>query len=343
MLRVPGSRGKAATMSWRSWAVGIVVTGGLLGSLLSQIDPAELVVAARGMTPRHVAAFLALLLAGVAARALRFRLLLGPPAGMSLLTGIVLVRNLFVDLLPARLDELSYVYLLTSRAGRRLEEGLASLLLSVAFDVVALTPLVLLALLVVGSGGAVAAPWLAVAALVLGLLAFGGARLAGPIGRSVAQILAPAGAAATGWRAGLRKLIHSTALALDEAWARGIAVPVLAVSLVVRLCKFGSYFFLVLAIVGSRGDLATDLGFFRVFLGVLGAELAAALPIPTIASFGTFEAAWAVSFTQLGFTREDAIISGVVAHAVSQVVEYALGGLALLVLLWPRRDNVRGD
>ena len=340
--RAPGSlaahRGGAGT-SWWSWCVAVVVTGGLLGYLVSQIEPAELVAAARGMTPRHFWAFVALLLAGVAARAVRFRILLGPAVPMPLLTGIVLVRNLFVDLLPARLGELSYVYLLTSRAGRRIEEGLASLMLSVAFDLVALTPLLLLALLTVGSGGAVPVPWLAAAALVLGLVALAGARVAGPLGRAVASVVAPEDGPLTGRRAELGALIRRTALAIDDAWARRVAIPVLAVSIVVRLCKFGSYFFLVLAIMGSRGDPAVDLGFFRVFLGVLSAELAAALPIPTVASFGTFEAAWAFSFTQLGFAREDAIVSGVVAHAVSQLVEYALGGLALLALLWPRGDK----
>jgi len=317
----------------------VLVSGSLLGYLLSQIEMAQLVAAVRGMTPRHVAAFVALLLAGVVARALRFRLLLGPSVRMPLLTGIVLVRNLFVDLLPARLGEFSYVYLLARRAGRRLEEGLASLMLSVAFDLVALTPLLLLALLTVGSGGAVPAPWLAAAALVLGLVALAGARVAGTLGRAVAHVLAPEDGPTTGRRAELGALIRGTASAIDDAWSRGVAVPVLAVSVVVRLCKFGSYFYLVLAIMEPDAGSGVDLGFFRVFLGVLSAELAAALPIPTVASFGTFEAAWAFSFTQLGFAREDAIVSGVVAHAVSQLVEYALGGLALLALLWPRGDK----
>lgn len=317
----------------------MLVSGSLLGYLLSQIEIGQLAAAARGMAPRHTAAFLVLLLAGVLARALRFRLLLGPGIRMPLLTGIVLVRNLFVDLLPARLGEVSYVYLLTSRAGRRIEDGLASLMLSVAFDVVALTPLLLLAVLTIGSGGALPASWLAIAALALGLVALAGARVAGPLGRAVGHLLAPANGPRASRRAELGALIRRTASAIDDAWARRIAVPVLAVSIVVRLCKFGSYFFLVLAIMGPRGDPAVDLGFFRVFLGVLSAELAAALPIPTVASFGTFEAAWAFSFTQLGFAREDAIVSGVLAHAVSQLVEYALGGLALLTLLWPRGDK----
>lgn len=343
-LPSPGStcaeRPPRTATSWGSWSLAVLVSGSLLGYLLSQVEPAEILAAARGMALRPFGVFLVLLLAGVGARSLRYRLLLGPPVRMSLLTGIVLVRNSFVDLVPARLGELSYIYLLTSRAGRRVEDGLASLMLAVAFDVVALMPLVLLALLAVGVEGALSGPWLAVAALLLGLLALGGARAAGWVGRRLAQVVSP-DETSTGRRAALGALIRGTARALDDAWARRVAVPALAISIVVRLCKFGSYFFLVLAIMESRGDPATNLDFFRVFLGVLSAEIAAALPIPTIASLGTFEAAWAASFTQLGFAREDAIISGVVAHAVSQVVEYTLGGLALVVIMWPARGGAR--
>ena len=109
----------------------------------------------------------------------------------------------------------------------------------------------------------------------------------------------------------------------------------LLLSLGVRLCKFGSYYLLVLAIMAPLGYTAAGLGFFRVFLGVVSAELAAALPIPAIASFGTYEAAWAFSFSQLGFTAEHAIVTGILAHAVSQLVEYTLGGAALAYVMRP--------
>ena len=323
------------------WIASCVVTGGLLAWLLSQIDIALMTATVRDMRPAHVWMFLVLLLAGVAARALRFRVLLGAGVRLPLLTGIVLVRNLFVDLLPARMGELSYVYLLASRAGRPVADGVASLFLSVAFDVVALAPLLVLAVLAVGGVGAVSGPWLAWTAVALGLLAFGGARVAGPAGRTLSNILAPPGAHGTGRVAALGLWVRRTALALDDAWSRGIAVPVLALSIVVRLCKFGSYFFLVLAIMEALGSPLPAPGFFSVFLGVLGAELAAALPIPTVASFGTYEAAWAIAFTELGFARQDAIISGVLTHAISQAVEYAVGGLALIVIMRPRAASSR--
>ena len=331
----------SALRRWRPWLLSLAITGGLFAYLLSQIDPSQIVTTARGMTPSFLLAFLTLLLAGVVARALRFWVLLARSAPLGLLSGIVMARNLFVDLLPARLGELSYVYLLTKRAGRPVEEGFASLMLAVAFDVVALSPLLILAVLVVGGGETLSGPGLAAAAVGLGLLAYAGARLAGPIGLRVAGWLGTDDP--TGWRGRATALIRKTAAALEDAWTRRIGLPVLAISVVVRLAKFGSYYFLVLAIMDPLGYSVSELGFFRVFLGVVSAELAAALPIHGIAGFGTFEAAWAISFTQLGFSRADAIVSGILAHAVSQVVEYSLGTCALLYLMRPATATARHD
>ena len=285
------------------------------------------------MTPRYLWSFLALLLAGVLARALRFWILLGRVIPMQLLALIVMVRNLFVDLLPARLGEFSYVYLVTTRGRVPAEHGLATLLLAVLFDIVAIAPLLILAVLVVRDGGAVSAPALAAAAVGLGVLAFGMVRTAVPVGGWVARHLGSD--RGDDLRSRLARLAHRTVDALEEVRDRGVFVQVLLVSMVVRLCKFGSYYFLVLAIMTPLGYSVSGLGFFRVFLGVVSAELAAALPIHGIAGFGTFEAAWALSFSQLGFTTEHAIMSGILAHVVSQAVEYSLGAAALLYVIRP--------
>lgn len=318
---------------WRPWLVSLAVTAGIFWYLLSQIDSGELIDTARSMTPRYLWAFVALLLAGVMARAVRFWLLLDRGPTLHLLTAIVMARNLFVDLLPARLGELSYVYLLTKRAHRPAEDGVASLFLAILFDVVAIAPLILLAVFVIGGDGTVSVPVLTAAAIGLGALAFAAMRVAAPIGVWVAERLGPAGA--TGWRAQAVGLVLKTVEALRDVEQRRIFGRVLLVSMVVRVCKFGSYYFLVLAIMGPLGYTIGGLGFFRVFLGIVGAELAAALPIHGIAGFGTFEAAWALSFSQLGFSTEHAILSGILAHAVSQVVEYSLGICALLYVMRP--------
>ena len=338
---------------WRPWLISLAVTAGLYWWLLAQVDMREVVQTARSMSPRYLGAFVILLVAGVGARAVRFWLLLGRAAPLQLLTPIVMVRNLFVDLLPARIGELSYVYLLSTRAGLPAAHGLASLFLSVLFDLVALAPLLLVAAMAVGSAGTLPLPILGAAAILLGGIAYGTMRVAAPVGEWIASWLPAAGPAVapTGpesihatWRARTADLMGKTVTALREVERRRIFGRVMLVSLVVRLCKFGSYYFLVLASMEPLGYSVGDVGFFRVFLGIVSAELAAALPVHGIAGFGTFEAAWALSFSQLGFSVEDATTTGILTHFVSQLVEYSLGGLALLYILrWRGPHPTRVD
>jgi len=102
------------------------------------------------------------------------------------------------------------------------------------------------------------------------------------------------------------------------------------------------------------GVMAAQVGSPEVLLGVwllagiislLGtlsnAELAAMMPVHGIAGFGSFEATWAFSFEQLGFPRDQAIISAILGHAISQGVEYVLGGAALLAILVLTREASR--
>lgn len=103
---------------WLSLLVAPLITVAAFSYLLSQVDLRQMREAVARMEVAPLLAFVALLLTGVVARALRFWVLLGRTVSLRLLLGIVMVRNLFVDLLPARLGELVYVYLLTRRGGR---------------------------------------------------------------------------------------------------------------------------------------------------------------------------------------------------------------------------------
>lgn len=337
---------------WRPWFISLALTGGLYWVLLSQIDIGDLLPTAQAMTPRYLGYFVVLLMAGVVARAVRFWLLLGQAVPLTLLVPIVMVRNVFVDLLPARVGEISYVYLLSTRAGVPAEQGLATLFLSVLFDVVALAPLLLIAAVVVGSSGGIPIPVLAGAALGLGIAAYAMMRAAVPLGSWVGAWLRQRSqpspdhespAASLSWRSRAAVLVEHTTEALGVVARRRIFGRVWLVSLVVRLCKFGSYYFLVLASMDPLGYSVAEVGFFRVFLGIVSAELAAALPIHGIAGFGTFEAAWALSFTQLGFSAADATITGILTHVVSQVVEYSVGALALVYVLRATRRVTPGS
>ena len=115
-------------------------------------DPRALVPLVRAISLPGLLAYVAISAVGLVLRALRYRLLLGRPVPLWPLVLVTAVRNMAVDLVPARAGAAaSYLYLVTARLGLPLEAGVASFALSFILDTLAVAPLLVLALLVVGS------------------------------------------------------------------------------------------------------------------------------------------------------------------------------------------------
>jgi hypothetical protein len=328
-----------ARRAWIRWILSFAVSAILLAYLLREISPAAILNTARGAAPGPFAAFLVVFASGVVLRATRFWILLGRVVPFRLVFGITIVRNLLVDLLPARLGELSYVYLVTTRANRPLEDGVATMAIAFLLDLVALSPLVLGALLLVGGDGMVS-PGVAVA-VSLGLAAAGGAAIlaAGAVSRTVARLVGRLVQAPR--RVEWSGRLEALGARFDRARQDGVLVPAFLLSILVRLAKYGSAYLLVLSLLVPLGYRAAELGVARIFLGSVAAEVAAALPVHGLAGFGTYEAAWALTLERLGYPREDAVISGLLAHAITQTLEYGAGAVALLWLYAGRRRRSR--
>ncbi len=314
------------------WLVSIAVSLGLVIYLLRQIDPRELLTTLEHLYWPSLAIYVALSLAGLTARAYRYFLLLSGQVGLGSLMIVTLVRNLFVDLLPARIGSLAYVYVVTQRCGVPLGDGLASFLLAFVFDFLAIVPLLILALWVVGSG--VTGWW---ALLFLGGVVIISSFLAyyalAPALRLIAKVCSRVSRLQ---ELGAKAL--ETGESLGEIQRRGVLGRVFWVSVAVRLLKFSAYYALLHAVLVSHGFTLATLKPFHVFLGIAGAEFSATLPIHSLAGFGTYEAAWTLGFTQLGFTKELAILSGFATHLLSQIHDYGLG---LAAFLWVMRPGYR--
>jgi hypothetical protein len=319
--------------------LGLLVSGAILAYLFTAqgVDPRALVPLVRGISLPGLLAYVAISAAGLVLRALRYRILLGRPVPLWPLVLVTAVRNMAVDLVPARAGAAaSYLYLVTARLGLPLEAGVASFALSFILDTLAVAPLLVLALLAVGSAplppavlvggslvillGSIAALWVLGPILRVGAAAV--ARLPGAAGR-----LAP--------------LLGAAAGEVERRERARSLVPALGLSLLLRLTKYGAYYCLLQALLASR-HAGLQLGFLRVFLSVAGAELAASLPLPTVMSVGPYEAAGAAGFAfWLGLPRELATLAVTAFHGLSQIHDYGLGLLALVWIMAarPRRPH----
>src|SRR4029450_5610645 len=89
----------------------------------------------RALSTPGLLASVAVSAVGLVLRALRYRLLLGRPVPLWPLVLVTAVRNMAVDLVPARAGAAaSYLYLVTARLGLPLEAGVASFALSFILD-----------------------------------------------------------------------------------------------------------------------------------------------------------------------------------------------------------------
>ena len=279
-------------------------------------------------------------------RAVRYRLLLagagvGPLPRRGRMFGVTLARNMFVDMLPARAGELAYWALLNRGEGVKSADCVSSMTISVLFDFLALAVVLAGAMAAPLAGGAGRAALLWSVLLTIVAVAAGGVALfRGP--RWAAAVLQKLPA---GWRnrrplAGLEKFMTKLADSFRHVGGSDVLWRAAGLSVAIRAVK---YLGLVAAFTGVAQVLRPALAglpLWQTLVGLIGGEGGAALPVPTFLSLGSYEAAGAGALHLAGVSAADAALVLLGTHAASQVVDYALGGLGLLGLLWGGRKRV---
>lgn len=281
-------------------------------------------------------------LAQTVLRAARYRLLLPAsggrkrPAFLPVLL-VTATRNMFVDLLPARAGELSYVVALNQACGVPAHAGFSSMALSLFLDFSALLALVLgIAGISVARG--LMPPWMApalaavtAATVIFGVFIFIGIKACARLAERMFPRLAAMPL--------IRKLLDfalGLAGAIRETPAGRVMLPAFLLSLGVRCFKYAGFYLAFLGVTRAGMPELASAPMPGVILALLGAEAAAGLPIPAFMSFGTYELGGTLALCALGFSAEQSRITMLVVHIYSQVIDYLLGGIGLASLFWLR-------
>ena len=319
------------------------VSVGLLWLLSSQFRARDVGTMLADIFWPAVIVYAAIALAGALVRAWRYRLLLAPRTiGWGSILLVTFIRNSLIDLLPARLGALSYIYVLNRRLGFSFESATSSFVIASVLDTLTLSPFLVIAGLSVGfQAGAVSVPAvLGVAGVFFVVVVLIFWKLV-PLGRRLEKVfglvLGRLGLAARPFFREAGEKLRSTVDEIAAYRASRSLVPVIAQSFLIRLAKYASVFALFFALMRSRGFSLDDLSFPRFILGISGAELTSALPVKGLAGFGTWESGWALAFGLMNFDRGLAALSGIGVHLLTNIFEYSLGIAGLAVLAWPRR------
>lgn len=331
----------------RTWyaAASAAVSCGVIGWLLTVVSPGAIARAVRDASVPGLLAYAAASLLSTAFRNERYLVLMrgsgsAPPIGRGDMFLVTLVRNLFSDLLPARIGSTVYIVLLRARFGCPVGVGTSVWAVAFVLDMVVMVPLMAVGIWAVGGSRlgippAVLVPiaagfFMAVAALLWALP--GLMRGAGRIARGCFPI--------RGRRDAVADALARTAAAMEEIRHGGVFWRALGLSLAVRILKYGCISFLVYAVLNPIDPAVHTLraiGFWPVLVGASLAELSASTPLSGIGGFGAYEGVWAGAFRLLGYPRDLALLSGISAHLITQLFAWSLGAAALLLLVAPVR------
>jgi len=309
----------------------------LLAALLLQVSPTQILVTLAGAAPSWLLLSLGLFVLADVLRALRFTVLLTVPIPARRLFPVVIVQGLANVILPARLGEVSYLYLLRSRDRVPVADSLSSLVLARLADVWALLFLLLLTIVLAPF---TFPPAVAASAAIIGALAGGAsalilvlARHRKATSRRLAWLLAP-------WldrcdwlgrfQSRLDDVLQSLAVACSPravGLAFAFSLSIWSSASLVPYCLFRA--------IGVVLPLEQML-YAAVFIQFL-----AFLPVHFLGGLGTLDVSWAAFLMLFGLPQEQAIVSALTTHVVfyAYVGVESLGGILALLWMRPRAEG----
>ncbi len=250
------------------------------------------------------------------------------------LVPVTLVRNMTVDLLPARIGELVFVGLLKKTNQTHASHSLTALVFSTLFDIAIILPVVFILSVFILTERQTQLTMLFGATLILICLVmvFVGLRYAVPWIARLVSNYSPSQP---------NKLTHKFAdfvVELNDAIQSTIKGGhfnyVVCLTIGLRVTKYAGLCMLFLGVVHINYPHLSDIPLSQLVSILIAGETAASLPVPTFLSLGSYEAGSAGMLSIFGVDLTSAVIIMLAAHLSSQLVDYTMGLAAVAWLLF---------
>lgn len=306
---------------WLSLGFGIL----LIVWLSAQVDLSSAVDIFREISIPNLVIGFVLYLVSFYLRAARFKILLPADIPLRELFPIVLVHYTALNIIPARLGELSYVYLLNKHNHVSTGTSVSSLLLARVFDLLALTAIFFTTLNFLP----LPAPWLRTISIIAAGFLLAAIGVLFLILMYKEKCLRWFQAAIEKMRWDRYKLIQSISKESEnvvrsfrhiESWMQ--AGKAFAVSLGIWLSILGINY-VVLQAFGA------GLSYIKVVVGGTLIILLTIIPVDLFSGFGVRSMSWKVLFEALGASRDVAIVSAFGSKVVTTFYLFLLGAYGL--------------
>lgn len=325
------------------FVLSFVVTAVLFGVVFSDLTTKDFMTLVAGIDRQMLVTYFGLSIIGLAARTWRYQLMLSGTLGQEStptywkLLVVSTVRNALVDLLPARVGELSYLYM-TRRYQVPLVSGIATLGLGIVFDLVVLAGVIFCFLFssLFFTFGEQPSLVFEISPHVVLLLSGGMFVLLVVLVRCLAPLLCVVGERLlkSTSQKNLGEKFRQIGMAVRALVHSGYLLPVVFSTLLLRVAKYGALYFLLLAIVKQWNLGFHELGVVGVISAFILAEASAMLPVSGLMGFGAYEGTWNAVFGLVcgeACKHVPTFTVGFMVHVITQIFAYSLGAVAVFV------------
>jgi uncharacterized membrane protein YbhN (UPF0104 family) len=315
------------------------ITAFLLYYVISQNRGTEWRQILIGLNASLITIYLGLYGLGLLFRTIRYHLLLKssktpvlPSFGNLLL--VTSVRNMLVDFLPARAGSLSYIVLLNKAFKVDLSPCLTSFTYAFLFDLLAMAPLLAGAILAEMLLSQKNYPWLWALALIILVVAlaliFSLNRLMELFSRWYDRT-APKRPNSS-WLKKVDPYVRNLGQSISTIQQAHIFWPTMGLSCLIRAIKYLYLYVLLSAVLEALAGHWVQLPFWVVLLGLVASEASAGLPVSGLMGFGLYEGVLGAVLSTQGIPPSQAVLVSFAMHFFTQIVDYSLGGAALLYI-----------
>jgi uncharacterized protein (TIRG00374 family) len=293
-------------------ALSLLITIGIILILFTQISIQDLFRLLKNVNPYWAVFGSIVYLLAIFFRTLRFKWLIHSKKILfSELFNITVFYHLSLMVLPSKLGELTYPYLLNRRGGLSMTEGLASLIASRVYDFFIVLIIFLFAIIGFQDILQINLPltiFLFILLILAILFVFSHmSTFLSWISSLINKI--------TGWtKLKNSKTLHWVQRKIHDMAEDFYAIKARRTHVSVSLVSLGAWVMIFYAFYAFLRGFGIEVSVSKVAFGSTIAVIANALPISGLGNWGTLEAGWAAGFLMVGLPKEDAIATGFGVH-----------------------------
>ena len=321
------------TLPLKRLFLSILITAAIILILFTQISLKDLYTLLKSIDPLWAILGSAGYLFAILLRALRYKWLIhSADISLSTLFKISAFYHLALMVLPSKLGELSYPYLLKRSSGMNMTEGLASLIISRVYDFFII--LMIFLFTSIGYQGLFKIHLffaILFAGVLIGLILFiffyinNLLRLFSTVLGKISHWIGPK----------RRKPFEWCQLKIHEMAEDFIAIKARKTYLSVTLISLISWIMIFWMLYAFLRGLGVEVSFLKAVFGSTFAVIANALPISGLGNWGLLEAGWAAGFMIVGLSKSRAIATGFGVHIMIFAITVLIGFICWLPLNLP--------